>query len=218
MRLFWERFRAALLPGTAALLMAMLTVALAAEVGKRTHAFDLNQLLALTGPDFWRGQYWRIITYALLPGGIIGFLTHAFVLVMLGSQLEREWSREHFWLYCAVCVAGAGLVKVLLASASPPPLAGAAPLMLGLLVGWSFVSANNSVPIPIFGQIPARWAALAIMGASFLTALFCGGLAAALITCSGGLAGWVYLWLRQKWLMTRPSRVTPSERISRLEL
>lgn len=206
------------MPGTAALLMAVLAVALAMEVGKLTHAFDLNQSLALTGPDFWRGQYWRILTYALLPGGVVGFLTNAIVLVMLGSQLEREWSRSQFWLYCAVCVVGAGFLKVMLASTNPQPLAGAAPLMLGLLIGWSFVSASNSVPIPIFGQIPARWAALAIVGASLLTALFCGGLTTALITCSGGLAGWFYLWLRQKWLMSRPSRVAPSERISRLEL
>jgi hypothetical protein len=35
---------------------------------------------------------------------------------------------------------------------------------------------------------------------------------------SGGATGFSYLWLRQKWLMSRDSRVVHSERINRLEL
>ncbi len=218
MRLFWQRFKAALTPGTATLLALMLTVGVLALIGKLTRAFDLYGLLALAGREFWRGQGWRIITYAVLPGGIAGFVANTIALVMLGSLLERMWSRGQFWFYCLVCVAGAGFVKILLSSASPQPLAGAAPLMLGLVVGWAFVSGNESVPFLIFGQITARQAALILMFASFLIALLSAGLATALIATSGGLTGWLYLWLRQKSLMARPSRVAPSERISRLEL
>jgi hypothetical protein len=48
--------------------------------------------------------------------------------------------------------------------------------------------------------------------------LFSAGLTAALVMSSGGLVGWLYLWLRHKWLMTRAGRAFQSERISRLEL
>jgi hypothetical protein len=40
----------------------------------------------------------------------------------------------------------------------------------------------------------------------------------AIVMAAGGLSGWFYVWARHKWLMSRASRVVPSERISRLEL
>jgi len=39
-----------------------------------------------------------------------------------------------------------------------------------------------------------------------------------LVMASGGLTGWLYLWLCYKWLMARAGRTFQSERINRLEL
>jgi hypothetical protein len=47
---------------------------------------------------------------------------------------------------------------------------------------------------------------------------FTAGLVTAIIMSAGGLTGWLYLWLKHKWLMSRASRVAHSERMSRLEL
>jgi hypothetical protein len=53
---------------------------------------------------------------------------------------------------------------------------------------------------------------------SLLGTFFTGGLGAAVVLAAGGLSGWLYLWLRHKWLITRSSQTFQSERINRLEL
>jgi membrane associated rhomboid family serine protease len=183
-----------------------------------THAFDLYGWLPLNGPKLWSGQIWRLVTYALLPAGILDFLMNGIALVMLGGLLERHWSRGQFWLYCLVAAAGAGLAKILLHHFSPMPLVGAAPMMFGLLIGWGFLCGRENITIMPFGEMTVWKLVLVASAVSFLIMFFTAGLVTAIIMSAGGLAGWLYLWLKHKWLMSRASRVAHSERISRLEL
>ena len=218
MKIFWQRFLAALTPVVRFLLASLTAIYLMAVIGTLTHAFDLYGWLSLSGPKFWSGQIWRLVTYALLPMGIMDFLMNGLALVMLGGILERHWSRGEFWLYCAVAVAGAGGAKVLLQFSSPMPLVGAAPMMFGLLIGWGFLCGRENIVIVPFGEITV-WKLVVVAGAvSFLIRLFTAGLFMAIIMSAGGLTGWLYLWLKHKWLMSRASRVAHSERMSRLEL
>ena len=180
--------------------------------------FDLYNWLAVSGTKFWSGQVWRLVTYALLPVGVMDFLMNGIALVMLGGLLERHWSRGQFWVYCLVAAAGAGAAKVLLQFSNPLPLVGAAPMMFGLLVGWGFLCGRKNISIFLFGATTV-WKLVLVAGAvSFLVMFFTAGLVTAIIMVGGGLAGWLYLWLKHKWLMSRASRVAHSERISRLEL
>jgi membrane associated rhomboid family serine protease len=218
MKIVWQRFTAALTPGVRIILITLTIAFFATLAGKLTHAVDLPRWLAASAPDFWHGQVWRIVTYALLPAGVLNFLMNVFVLIMLGSMLERHWTRGEFWLFCAIAATGAGLVSVLLAASNTPPLAGPAPMMFGSLVAWAFVSGHEVVSFPLFGQMTVRQMVLLLAAVSFLIMLFSAGLTTALVMSSGGLTGWLYLWLRHKWLMTRTGRAFHSERISRLEL
>jgi membrane associated rhomboid family serine protease len=218
MRIVWQRFTAALTPGVRGVLILLAIVFFATLAGKITHAVDLPRWLAASAPDFWHGQVWRIVTYALLPAGVLNFLMNAFALIMLGSMLERHWTRGELWLFCVIAAVGAGLVSVLLASSSSLPLTGPAPMMFGLLVAWAFISGHEVVPFLLFGQMTVWQMVLLLAAVSFLLMLFSAGLTTALVMSSGGLTGWLYLWLRHKWLMTGPARAFQSERISRLEL
>ncbi|HAO80942.1 MAG TPA: hypothetical protein DCQ92_18635 [Verrucomicrobia subdivision 3 bacterium] len=218
MRNFWQRFLALLTPGVQLLLCLLAAMYLAAVIGKWVRAFDLYDWLALSGPKFWSGQIWRLASYALLPVGILDFVMNSVALVMLGGMLERHWSRGELWLYCVVAAAGAGLTKVVLQFSSPLPLTGAAPTVFGLLIAWGFLCGRENISLVPFGEMTV-WKLVVVAGAiSFLIMFFTAGLVTAIIMAGGGLTGFVYLWLKHKWLMSRASSVIHSERINRLEL
>ncbi len=214
MKSLWQRFTATLTPGVRAILILLALVYLAAGIGKLTRTFDLYRWLAASAPDFWHGQIWRILTYALLPMGIMDFAMNCFALVMLGSMLERHWTRGELWLFCAITAGGAGLTAIILL----PAFVGAVPMMFGLLVAWAFVSGHEMVSFPILDQMRVRQMVFIFAAVSLLVMIFSGGLAMALVMASGGLTGGLYLWLRHKWLMSRSGRTVHSERINRLEL
>lgn len=210
-----QRFITALTPGVRVMVILLSAVYFLAMAGSLTHAFDLSRWLVADSPDFWHGQIWRMVSYVLLPAGIMDFVVNVIVLILLGSMLERHWTRGELWLYCAVAAAGAGLVAVIL---SPVFVTGAAPMTFGLLVAWAFVSGHEIILVPLFGQTTVRRMVLVLAAVSCLTVIFSAGLTRAMITVSGGLLGWLYLWLCHKMLLSRPARTVQSERINRLEL
>jgi membrane associated rhomboid family serine protease len=218
MRNFWQRFQASLTPGVRILLFLSAAAYLAAVAGRLVGAVDLNGCLALSGPKFWSGQIWRIVTYALLPAGILDFIFNGIALVVLGGFLERHWSRGELWLYWLVTVTGAGVAKVVLQFSNPLPLTGAAPMMVGLLAAWAFLCGRERIPLVPFGEITVwklvLFAGTLIVFVMYLTA----GLVAATIMIAGGLTGLIFLRLRHKWMMNRAGSIAHSERITRLEL
>jgi membrane associated rhomboid family serine protease len=218
MRIFWQRFLALLTPGVRVVLGLMAAIYAGAVVGNLIHAVDLYDWLGLSGAKFRHGQLWRLVTYALLPAGVVDFLMNCVLLVMLGGLLERYWSRSQLWLYCILTVAGAGSAMVLLQFSNPTPATGAAPMTFGLLTGWGFLCGREVITLPVFGEMTIWKMVLVAASISLLTILLTAGLVSALILAAAGLTGWLYLWLKHKWLMSRPGHVARSERINRLEL
>ena len=218
MRSFWQRFLVLLTPGVRMLLCLLVAAYLAAIIGNLVYAFNLSDWLALSGAKFWKGQLWRLVTYALLPAGIMDLVMNCLALVMLGEMLERHWSRTQLWLYCLVAVAGAGVTMVLLQFVTSTAVTGAAPMIFGLLVAWGFLSGREIINVPVFGEITVWKLVICVAAVSLAVISLSMGLVSALILAAGGLTGWLYLWLKHKWLMSRPSHMAHSERISRLEL
>ncbi len=91
-------------------------------------------------------------------------------------------------------------------------------MVFALLLAWASVSGREMMLFPLFGPMTVRQMVWVMAAASLLIMFITAGLARTLIMAAGGAAGWLYLWLRQKWLMARASRVVQSERINRLEL
>ena len=54
-----------------------------------------------------RGQLWRLVTPALLHGGVVHLLVNCFSLNSLGPAVERRFGREQFWVvYVGSAVGG----------------------------------------------------------------------------------------------------------------
>jgi membrane associated rhomboid family serine protease len=218
MKRLGQQFLDSLTPGVRILLAMLTTAALVTFIGQLTRAVDLNRWLALTAQSFWHGQLWRIVTYALLPAGILNFIFNAVALVMLGGRVERVRTRVEMWIICIVSTTGAGLAEVLLPFSSSIPLAGGGPMMFGLLAAWCFACGHERISLIPSREITVRQLALVFVGVSFFVMVFTAGWRSAAVMAAGGFNGWLYVWLWHKWLMSRAGRVAPSDRISRLEL
>jgi len=217
MRQAWNKLCVLLTPGVR-LLLGILTIACLADVaGGFTYAYDLRGWLALSGATFWKGQFWRVFTYPLLPMGIMNFIFNGIAIFLFGGMLERIWSRGQLWTYCLIASVGAGLFKVVLQPSGASFLVGTLPLVFGLLAAWGQLLGHEKVSLG-FCQLTVRQVAFLIVAISFVMLLLSAGLITALVMLSGGVACWIYLWLGFKKLMLRESRVVGSERINRLEL
>jgi len=218
MRLIWQRFLQSLTPGVRTALIVLAAAYLAEVIGLWSSAYNLSAWLALSGPAFWKGRVWLAITYVLLPAGILDLLFNGMMIACLGPLIERVWSRCEFWFYCLITAIGAGLAKVTLQPSNPSLLIGAGAVVFGLLAAWTRFYGREEIRLGLIWQTTARRAALLLAAITFLMLVASAGLVDAVVTLSGGLAGWLYLSLRWKVNLTCRSRAVTSQRISRLEL
>ncbi|HYW02688.1 MAG TPA: rhomboid family intramembrane serine protease [Gammaproteobacteria bacterium] len=109
------------------------------------------------GPVLLPGfQVWQLVTYAFLHGGIAHIFFNMFALWMFGVQVENTWGSQRFAVYYLVCVIGAGLVQLLVASLSHGiyPTIGASGGVFGILLAFGMMFPNQRIlllipPIPI---------------------------------------------------------------------
>ena len=105
-------------------------------------------------------QPWQLITYAFLHGDIGHVFFNMMSLVMFGAPLEYTFGRRRFGLFYTVCVVGAGLCQLALASWSIRhggelyPTIGASGGVYGLLLAYGLLYPNQRVmllipPIPM---------------------------------------------------------------------
>jgi membrane associated rhomboid family serine protease len=174
----------------------------------------------------WKGQLWRMASYALFSGSAIVWAVFLFWLVTLILILARDWSAFRFWIFC-LFTAFAGAIPIALAFPRlDAPLLGAGAVVFGLLAAWTRLYGRERLIMIGLGEMSVRQAALIIAAIiaviSFFGVLPCGGIWVAFIftfsLICGGLAGWAYLVIGDKRVMNRGSQVAESERIARLEL
>lgn len=86
-------------------------------------------------------QFWQLITYAFLHGGIPHILLNMYALWLFGTRMEYAWGSKVFAVYYFVCVIGAGLVQLVVATYSAEsgivyPTIGASGGVFGLLLAF----------------------------------------------------------------------------------
>ena len=68
-------------------------------------------------------QYWQLVTYAFLHGGIMHLFFNMFALWMFGMQIENTWGTRRFAIFYFSCVVGAALVQLVFQAVNPTSFA-----------------------------------------------------------------------------------------------
>lgn len=137
-------------------------------------AFDPFQLWPLGGSDYdYLGRSheflpWQLLTYGFLHGNLPHLLFNMLALVMFGTQLEYTWGNKRFLTFYLVCVAGAGLCQLVVASwavsqgGAPYATVGASGGVFGLLLAYGMLFPNQRVML-LIPPIPMRARTLVIV-------------------------------------------------------
>lgn len=104
-------------------------------------------------------QIWQLLTYGFLHGSLLHLFLNLFAMWMLGVQLENAWGSRLFAIYYIVCVLGAGLIQLLVASIGVMgneiyPTIGASGGVFGILLAFGMMFPNQRLiflllPVPI---------------------------------------------------------------------
>jgi len=131
--------------------------------------------LGLTGQTLFEGiaprfQLWQLVSYSFLHGGLFHLLINMYVLWMFGSRIELAWGSKAFVIYYFVCVIGAGLVQLFVASQAVSageiyPTVGASGGVFGLLLAFGLTFPNERLML-LFPPIvlKAKWLVLIYAG------------------------------------------------------
>jgi len=92
-----------------------------------------RDLAGLIKTDFWsRGEYWRLLTYGTLHGGVLHIFFNGQALLGFGGLIEHLSNRAHLLIVFVLAIAGGGLCSLLLMPDSLPTI-GASGGIMGLL-------------------------------------------------------------------------------------
>lgn len=110
-----------------------------------------------TAPHF---QIWQLVTYSFLHGGIMHLLLNMYALWLFGSRMENVWGSKAFAFYYFVCVIGAALVQLIVATKSAAtggvyPTVGASGGVFGLLLAFGLTFPNEKLLL-IFPPVVLR--------------------------------------------------------------
>ena len=108
-------------------------------------------------------QIWQLITYSFLHGGILHLALNMYALWLFGSRMEYMWAPKAFAIYYFVCVIGAGLVQLIIATYAAKqgaiyPTIGASGGVFGLLLAFGMTFPNERLLL-IFPPVvlKAKW-------------------------------------------------------------
>ena len=116
--------------------------------------------VGVTAPYF---QIWQLVSYSFLHGSTMHLLLNMYALWLFGSRMENEWGSRAFALYYFVCVIGAGLVQLIVATQSARsggiyPTIGASGGVFGLLLAFALTFPNERLMLlfpPV--ALAAKW-------------------------------------------------------------
>jgi membrane associated rhomboid family serine protease len=100
---------------------------------------------------------WQLISYAFIHGGFTHLFFNMFALWMFGSQIEFAWGTRRFMLFYLVCVLGAAITQLAVASLSGQhyPTVGASGGVFGLLLAFGMMYPNRRLLL-LFPPIPVK--------------------------------------------------------------
>jgi membrane associated rhomboid family serine protease len=100
-----------------------------------------------------RHQWWRLVSYGFLHGGLLHLGMNMYALFVLGPLLERMWGRAIFLtIYLLSCVGGGATAVVFSPTGNMVGASGAICGLLGSMATWVYLNRNYLPP-----HIVAAW-------------------------------------------------------------
>ncbi len=179
----------------------------------------VGDAVGLSSALVWKGQFWRLASYAFFTAGVLGWAINLFWFATLIGLLRNDWSSLNFWMFCIVAAVGGALPIILFSPHDERIFLGAGALIFALLVAWDRLYKRERIMMLGIGEVSVRQAALFVAGLNAVICFFsCGGWLFTLSMVCGGVAGWLYLAIGDKRVMSRGGKIIGSERVARLEL
>lgn len=109
---------------------------------------------------------WQLLTYGFLHGSLAHLFFNMLALLMFGGPIEQVWGPRRFLLYYVVCVVGAGLVQLVVATMAARegqayPTIGASGGVFGILLAYGMMFPHHRVML-LFPPIPMKARTLVI--------------------------------------------------------
>jgi membrane associated rhomboid family serine protease len=146
-----------------------------------SHPDKLTQLqimLGLRKDHFLAGDFWQILSHALIHGNWLHLLLNAACLVILGAKLEHIIGKRSLWLLALYSTLAGGLLFLLLTPTAPPALlfgedqpptlVGSSAICFGFLVFLTTLSPESKF-LPVF--VSGRLIGLGIILVNLILAL-----------------------------------------------
>ncbi len=121
---------------------------------------SVSPLSGMAPPPF---EPWQLVSYSFLHGGVMHLLLNMYALWLFGARMESFWGSKAFVFYYFVCVIGAGLVQLFIASQAAGqggvyPTIGASGGVFGLLLAFGLTFPNERLML-IFPPVvlKAKW-------------------------------------------------------------
>jgi membrane associated rhomboid family serine protease len=105
-------------------------------------------------------EFWQLLTYGFLHGGLFHLFVNMFALWMFGTALEQFWGSRPFARFYLICLIGAGVIQLVVAtmaadSGSIYPTVGASGAVFGILLGFAMMFPEQRLML-LFPPIPIK--------------------------------------------------------------
>lgn len=151
---------------------------------------------------------WQLLTYGFLHGSFAHVAFNMLALVMFGAPLEYTWGNRRFLTYFLVCVVGAGLIQLAVASwtlqqgGDAYPTIGASGGVFGLLLAYGMLFPNQRVML-LIPPIPMKARTLVIVYGAIELLLGATGLQPG-VAHFAHLGGMLFGWLLIRYWRGQP--------------
>ena len=167
------------MPAVIAGLMAAIAVAsIAGVTAARLGAPQVLENALLSASAMWRGQLWRLVSFALVETSPVSLIFTGFMLYWFAADLARLWGARRLLAAFFGMAAAAGGLTCLVARAWPQLAAmgfsGAGPVMDGLTIAWGFLFPARELRLFFVLRLTGRRLIAVVVGATVLFALFYG--------------------------------------------
>jgi len=166
--------------------------------------------VALVPHDVFRGEVWRLVTWAFLQWGPIGLLLVSITLYKFGGDLLDAWGRRRFTRFVAMIVLVSGVGSCLLALPIPNaewyPLHGGYAIADALTIAWALQFPDRCVIVFRMMPVAGNQLAYGTLAVTLMFVLYW-GLTPFAPDLVAGLAALAYM--KRPWDRLTPTPVTP---------